>query len=217
MARKREEKPILYEMMYILDPELGEDGIARMNDALRERITSAGGVIEKETPWGIRRLAYVLKKRQEGYYNVIEFHASSNLPGVIGAFIRIQIGILRHLIIRVPKARLLQEQRDAAQRKAAAEKAAASPKPPLESDHTSDREIFPRRRPVDESFVEDENRSDNPEFDEPEPGEVDDNRNPGAESSTEDFDSPSLESADESVPDSAPDDIESVEPRPSND
>jgi small subunit ribosomal protein S6 len=215
MARKKEEKPILYEMMYILDPELGEDGIARMNEALRDRITGAEGAIEKETPWGIRRLAYEVKKRQEGYYNVIEFRAPSNLPGVIESFIRTQIGILRYLIIRVPKARLLQEQRDAAQRKAAAEKAAAGQKPPVESPETSDREIFPRHRPVDESFVEEENQSVDSESEEPGPGDINDTRSLGAESPVGGFDSTPAEPMEESAPD--PDESESVEPKSSDD
>lgn len=125
MEKRKESKPILYEMMYILDPELGEDGIERMNGAIRERITGGGGTIDKDQPWGIRKLAYEIKNRQEGYYHVLEFRAPQALPQSLAAFIRTQTGILRHLIIKVPKAKILQEQRDAA----AAAKVRERPKP----------------------------------------------------------------------------------------
>ena len=123
MARRKDTQPILYEMMYILDPELGEDGIERMNSVLRERVIREGGLIEKDQPWGIRRLAYEIKKRQEGYYHLLEFRAPPALPSALAPFIRTQIGILRYLIIKVSKARILQEERDAA---AAARRAAAA-------------------------------------------------------------------------------------------
>lgn len=114
MATEKDQQPILYEMMYILDPELGEDGIERMNGVISERITAGGGTIEKDQAWGIRKLAYEIKKRRDGYYHVLEFRAPGTVPASLAAFFKTQVGILRHLIMKVPKAKILQEQRDVA-------------------------------------------------------------------------------------------------------
>ena len=125
MPQKKDTKPVLYEMMFILDTQLGEDGIESLIETLRERVKAGGGVIEKDQPWGVRRLAYEIKKRQEGYYHVFEFRSAPDLPEILTRFIRTQIAILRHLIIKVSKARVLQEQRDAAAAARRAEKIAA--------------------------------------------------------------------------------------------
>lgn len=119
---------VLYEMMYILDPALEEDGIERMNNMIRERIVGGGGEIAKDQSWGVRKLAYQIKKRESGYYHVLEFHGPRTLPEHLKSFIRTQAGVLRHLIIKVPKAKILQEQRDAA----AAARREKEPAPPPE-------------------------------------------------------------------------------------
>ena len=123
MPKKKDAKPILYEMMYILDPSLGEDGIEKMNETIKERLTGAGATIEKDQPWGVRRLAYELKKRKEGYYHVLEFTAPSTVPPEFNTWSRTQAALLRHLIIKVPKSKILQEKRDAAAAAQAAERA----------------------------------------------------------------------------------------------
>jgi ribosomal protein S6 len=88
-------------------------------------------VIEKDQPWGVRKLAYEIKKRQDGYYHVLEFRSPQTaLPASLGTFIRTQPGVLRHMIIRVPKAKLLQEQRDAAEAARREKQAPPKPEPP---------------------------------------------------------------------------------------
>ncbi len=123
MPRKKETKPILYEMMYILDPALGEDGIEKMNATIQERLKSGGAEITKDQPWGVRRLAYEIKKRKEGYYHVLEFTAPTTVPTAFSAWTRTQASLLRYLMIRVPKAKMLQEKRDAEAAALAAQRA----------------------------------------------------------------------------------------------
>ncbi len=137
----------LYEALYIIDSSLEESVIQRLSYEVRATILEAGGEIQKETNWGARQLAYPLKKKTHGVYINLEFTAPEDTPAKIQELIKTRVGILRELILKVPKAKLLQEKQDElkkqkeleaarkareeeaaaeAQRKAAAEAAAAA-------------------------------------------------------------------------------------------
>lgn len=103
---------VLYEMMYIIDSTVGEDGINKAMDRMKSTIVDFGGSIVKDNPWGQRRLAYPIKKRTEGYYVVLEFMLAPSKLKLLNADIRISLDILRHMTLRVPKAKLVQEAHD---------------------------------------------------------------------------------------------------------
>lgn len=103
---------VLYEMMYIIDSTVGEDGINKAMERIKGTIAELGGSIVKDNPWGQRRLAYPIKKRTEGYYVVLEFMLAPSRLKQLNADIRISMDILRHMVLRVPKAKLVQETHD---------------------------------------------------------------------------------------------------------
>ena len=55
-----------YELMVILDPEIGERTVAPSLDKFLNVIRNDGGTIENIDIWGRRRLAYEIKKKAEG-------------------------------------------------------------------------------------------------------------------------------------------------------
>ena len=57
-----------YELMYILDPKLDEDGSKALLVKIEELMSKQGVEIEKTEPWGKRRLAYAIKGNWEGSY-----------------------------------------------------------------------------------------------------------------------------------------------------
>mgnify|MGYP001575375826 CR=1 FL=1 len=46
-----------YEMMLLIDPNLGDEKIGELITKIEDKIKSWGGEIEKTEKWGIRRLA----------------------------------------------------------------------------------------------------------------------------------------------------------------
>ncbi|MGC5254434.1 30S ribosomal protein S6, partial [Escherichia coli] len=54
--------------MVIFDPEIDERQVAPKLDGFLKVITNDGGTIEKVDVWGRRRLAYEIKKKNEGIY-----------------------------------------------------------------------------------------------------------------------------------------------------
>ena len=66
----------LYEVVYILDPALGEDAVTAKLDKFHQLATATGGEVTAIDHWGVRQLAYPIKKLQNGYYVVAQFTAS---------------------------------------------------------------------------------------------------------------------------------------------
>ncbi|MDR3242431.1 MAG: 30S ribosomal protein S6 [Clostridiales Family XIII bacterium] len=88
-----------YEVMVVFTPEPEAEKNAAAVEAVSGIITGGGGTIIKTDAWGMRKLAYPIKKKNEGYYAVIEFDAAAELPKELDRRLRISDSVLRHLII----------------------------------------------------------------------------------------------------------------------
>lgn len=88
-----------YEVMFIVDCDLPEDKKAEAVEFVKEVITTGDGEIEKVDNWGMRKLAYPINKKNEGYYSVINFAANSDLPKELDRRLKISDNIVRHIII----------------------------------------------------------------------------------------------------------------------
>lgn len=89
-----------YELAVIIRPTLEEDALKAEFEGIQELITKFGGNIEKVDDWGKRRLAYGIKKFNEGFYSFITFSANSETPAEIERRMRIKENVLRYLVIR---------------------------------------------------------------------------------------------------------------------
>ncbi len=92
-----------YELILIIDPNLGEDKIGALLLKVEDRIKHLGGELKKTDKWGIRRLAYPLrsaKKLQQAYYAVIYFKSASALPAEISGYLKVTENILRYCVGR---------------------------------------------------------------------------------------------------------------------
>ena len=89
-----------YEMLYILSTELTEevrDGIiAKFENVVKEN----GGTVEKVDKWGVKKLAYPINYKTEGYYVLMTFESDVNLITEIKRVAGITDGILRRLITK---------------------------------------------------------------------------------------------------------------------
>ena len=87
-----------YEVVYILDPALGEEGIAAMIEKFKALVETQGTVSEVDE-WGKRRLAYPINDLTEGYYVLMTFTAEHSLPAEIDRVMKITEGVMRSMII----------------------------------------------------------------------------------------------------------------------
>ena len=88
-----------YELMFIIDPALEDDAKAATVEAVKDIIATEGEVIGEADVWGMRKLAYPIQKKPEGYYVVIEFQAQPTLPKELDRRLKISDHIMRHMIV----------------------------------------------------------------------------------------------------------------------
>ena len=89
-----------YELMFILDPDLSDEEREKIIEMVKKEIK--GEVLNVEE-WEKRKLAYKINRKTEGYYVVILFQTTGDTLKELDQFLKLQEGILRHMILRKSK------------------------------------------------------------------------------------------------------------------
>ncbi len=90
-----------YEMVYIIQPNLDDEGVKAVDDRIGQAISGEDGTITNTDHWGKRRLAYPIRRHFEGHYIL---HRLSMLPAAVQSVerqLRLSEDVLRFLVIRV--------------------------------------------------------------------------------------------------------------------
>lgn len=88
-----------YEMIVVLSPALGEEGITSTTETVKAKLET-GATIEVMETLGMKRLAYEINDQSEGFYLQFNFIAEPDFPKEIERVLKINEGVLRFLIIR---------------------------------------------------------------------------------------------------------------------
>lgn len=88
-----------YELMYIIDPTLEQDKKDATVETVKEIVTTNSSEVSEVDVWGMRKLAYPIEKKEEGYYVVMEFKAGTDVPKELDRRLKISDAIIRHQII----------------------------------------------------------------------------------------------------------------------
>ena len=89
-----------YEVLYIIDPAQGEEGIAALVEKFKAMV-EAEGTLSNIDEWGKRRLAYPINDLNEGYYVLMNFETKPEFPAELERVMTITDGILRCMVTAV--------------------------------------------------------------------------------------------------------------------
>ena len=89
-----------YEVLYIIDPAQGEEGIAALVEKFKA-LVEANGTLTSIDEWGKRRLAYPVNDLMEGYYVLMTMDAKPEFPAELDRVFKITEGVMRSLITDV--------------------------------------------------------------------------------------------------------------------
>lgn len=92
-----------YETIFILDPDLSEEGRVPVFDKLNELIPAQGGTLLEMDQWGLRRLAYEIKKKPRGYYVRVDYCGSGAVVNEMERFFRIDDRVLKYMTVLLDK------------------------------------------------------------------------------------------------------------------
>ena len=89
-----------YEVLYIIDPAQGEEGIAALVNKFKAMV-EAEGTLSNIDEWGKRRMAYAINDLTEGYFVLMNMETKPEFPAELERVMKITDGILRCLVIAV--------------------------------------------------------------------------------------------------------------------
>jgi small subunit ribosomal protein S6 len=89
----------LYEVVYILDPALDQAAATAKLEKFHALANSQGGEVVAVDHWGVRQLAYPIKKRQNGYYVVAQFRAAGEALPEFERLLRLDGEVVRYLLV----------------------------------------------------------------------------------------------------------------------
>ncbi len=93
-----------YEQVCILRPSLSEEEITRITDNTTQLIQEDKGSVIFLNKWGMRKLAYPIKKESQGYYVLCDFAASPAVVSEIERKFRIDDAVLKYLTVKISDA-----------------------------------------------------------------------------------------------------------------
>lgn len=91
----------IYEELFIVRPDVTEEEIDAYIEQVKQVITSAGGTIDKVDKWGVRRLAYRVNKRSEGFYTLIQFSAEAATVKEVERRMRVTDLVMKWITVRI--------------------------------------------------------------------------------------------------------------------
>lgn len=92
-----------YEVMIILDPMQDERTVAPSLDKFLDVVRKEKGTVEKVDVWPKRRLAYPIKKKEEGIYVVVDLACESATVLEFDRLLNLNENVLRTKVLRADR------------------------------------------------------------------------------------------------------------------
>lgn len=89
-----------YEVLYILVANLDEAAREAQIEKYSDLVKTSGGSVESVNKWGVKKFAYTVDFKTEGYYVLMNFTANPDLPLEMERLMRISDDCLRFMIIK---------------------------------------------------------------------------------------------------------------------
>jgi len=89
-----------YELVVIFDPSLKEEDIEKQLSNITSLLEKEKCKVSNIDKWGSRKLAYPIKKQENGYYVIVYFNGDSNVVNELDRINKIDDKVLRHLIVK---------------------------------------------------------------------------------------------------------------------
>ncbi|MCS7162022.1 MAG: 30S ribosomal protein S6 [Bacteroidia bacterium] len=95
--------PQQYEVTQIWPPDLAEADYRAYLEEFNRFLTENGAEIVNQEVWGLRRLAYPIRKREAGYYVYTEFRARPSFIAALRQYLALRPYVMRELIVKLNK------------------------------------------------------------------------------------------------------------------
>ena len=93
----------IYECVYIARQELTAAQAEQLSKDLTKIVSSNSGEIKRQEYWGLRNLAYKIRKNRKGHYTMFHIEAPAGTIEELERNMRLNEDILRYLTVKIDK------------------------------------------------------------------------------------------------------------------
>jgi small subunit ribosomal protein S6 len=90
-----------YESVVILSPDMGDDDIRTFTERYTQLVKTSGGDIIKIEDWGLKRLAYLVEKKDKGRYILFDYVGTPALIAEIERQFKISEDVMKYLSVKL--------------------------------------------------------------------------------------------------------------------
>ena len=88
-----------YEIMYIISGSADEATRDALTEKFKAYVINAGGTVENIEKWGLKKFAYPINYKNEGYYILMNFSAPAGVPAEMQKLMQITDNLVRNMCI----------------------------------------------------------------------------------------------------------------------
>lgn len=95
-----------YESIFILHPDLPSEQSEKITETMTGIIEKQGGRIHVVDDWGVKRLAYEVKKHKKGHYVLMQFAGEAGAILELERNYRVNDGVIKYMTLRIDEDKL---------------------------------------------------------------------------------------------------------------
>ena len=92
-----------YEVMFIVRPDIGDEELEKLVSTLESQVSGAGGTVKSVERMGKRRLAYMVRRFQEGTYILFTVEGGGDAIHEMERRLRVTEPVIKFLTVLVDK------------------------------------------------------------------------------------------------------------------
>ncbi|MFN7038619.1 MAG: 30S ribosomal protein S6 [Alphaproteobacteria bacterium] len=91
----------LYEITFIARPDISPNDVDKLTENFSSFINESNGKVEKTEYWGLRNLAYKVKKNRKGHYVMLAVDAPYDIVSEVERRMKLNEDIIKNITIKV--------------------------------------------------------------------------------------------------------------------
>ena len=89
-----------YEVLYIINPSISEEERKAIIAKFKDYVEANKGTVKGVDEWGLKKLAYPIKFKDEGFYCLMDYTVSAEASQAMEKLMQITDGILRCIVVK---------------------------------------------------------------------------------------------------------------------
>ncbi len=90
-----------YELMFIVRPDMADEDLDKLISTLENQVTTTGGTVKSVERMGKRRLAYIVRRFQDGVYILLTVEGTGALIHELERRLRVTEPVIKFLTVRI--------------------------------------------------------------------------------------------------------------------